>query len=219
MHKRIPTWACVCGLLSASAFAGGCTSEMGKLWAYYLFGGKQRGVPAEFEGLDGKKLAIVVYTDQRTRYDYPDLNLTLSAAIGGLIEKNVDGVTVVPSAEVVRFQDENIYWEDLTKPELGKALGADYLLFVPLEEFGTRLPDSAYLYRGRVTCQPSVYDVSKPARESRVHKFEKIRVLYPENEPPVLVTESDRQVRAETEKLFARRLAWKFYDHDEEITP
>jgi hypothetical protein len=209
----------VWGLVSATALAGGCSGAMGRYMAYLWHGGNQREVEAEFEGLEGKSLAVVIYADQRTQYEYPDVNRTLSAMISGLIEKNVDGVTVVSPTRIARYQDENIYWLDMDKPELGKALGADYVLFVPLEEFGTRLPDSSYLYRGRVTCQPSLYDTSKPPREARVHKFEKIRVRYPEHEPAGMLTENDRQVRVHTEELFAQKLAWKFYDHDEEIKP
>lgn len=219
MSKRLRTWACVCGLLAAAGLSAGCTTEMARYMAYLFHGGDQRKVKAEFKGLEGKSLAVVVYTDQRTRYEYADLNLTLSAAIGSRIEKNVKNVKVVSPARIVRYQDENAYWDEMDKTELGKALGADFVLFVPIEEFATRLPDSAYLYRGRVACEPSVYDVSKPPRDSRVHKFEKIRVLYPENEPAGLATENDRKIRAKTEEIFAERLAWKFYDHTEEIKP
>jgi len=219
MRKRIPEWACVWAMLSVALLSGGCGSDLGRLWAYYLFGGNQRSVEAEFEGLEDKKVAVVIYTDQRTQYEFPDLNLTLSSAISGRIEDNVDGVEIIPPTKIARFQDENIYWDEMDKTELGKALGADYIVFVPLEEFSTRLPDSAYLYRGRVTCQPTVHDVSKPLRQSRVHEFEKIRVVYPEHEPAGLATDNDRQIRAKTEQIFADRVAWKFYDHDEEIKP
>jgi len=50
---------------------------------YLLFGGRDREVKAEFDGLSGKTVAVIVYTDLRTQYDYPDLNLTLSSAISG----------------------------------------------------------------------------------------------------------------------------------------
>jgi len=209
----------VFGLVSAAFFSGGCTSEMARYMVYIFHGGDERKVPAEYELPEGKSLAVVVYTDQRTQYDYPDLSLTLSSAVSGRIEKNVEGVEIVPPARIVRYQDENRYWDEMDKTALGKALGADLVLFVPLEEFSTRLPDSAYLYRGRVTCEPSVHDASRPAGDSRVHKFDKIRIVYPENEPAGLSTENDREIRKKTESLFAEQLAWKFYDHKEEIKP
>jgi hypothetical protein len=159
---------------------------------------------------------VVVYTDLRTQYEYSDINLTLSSAICGQLEKNVKKIKLIPAARVVRYQDENIYWPEMDKTELGKAFGADYVLYVPLEEFATRVPDSSYLYRGRATCEPSVYDTSKPPREARVYKGDKIRVQYPEHEPAGMRNENDRQIRTMTESIFAERVAWKFYDHKEE---
>jgi hypothetical protein len=31
-----------------------------------------------------------------------------------------------------------------------------------------------------------------------------------------MANENDRQIRAKTEAIFAERVAWKFYDHQEE---
>jgi hypothetical protein len=187
-----------------------------KYMAYLLFGSQGQEVKAEFDGLSGKTVAVVVYTDQRTQYEYPDLNLTLSSAICGRLKDNVKKIKLIPATRVVHYQDQNIYWPEMDKTELGKALGADYVIYLPLEEFATRVPDSSYLYRGRATCEPSVYDVSKPPREARVKKLDKIRVQYPDHEPSGMVTENDRQIRAETEARFAERVAWKFYKHREE---
>jgi len=205
-----------CGLLVAAAASAGCSSEGMKYMAYLLFGSQDQEVKAEFDGLSGKTVAVVVYTDQRTQYEYPDLNLTLSSAICGRLKDNVKKIKLIPAARVVHYQDQNIYWPEMDKTELGKALGADYVLYVPLEEFATRVPDSSYLYRGRATCESSVYDVSKPPREARVYKSnDKIRVIYPEHEPDGTVNGNDRQIREETEARFAERVAWKFYKHRE----
>jgi len=215
MRASVRRLILLCGLLAAVATSGGCSSAMARWWAYVVAGGREQKVKAEFEGLSGKTVAVVVYTDLRTQYEYPDLNLTLSSAICGRLEKNVKKIKIIPATRVVHYQDQNIYWPEMDKTELGKALGANYVIYVPLEEFATRVPDSSYLYRGRVACEPSVYDVSKPPREARVKKFDKIRVQYPEHEPSGMVNENDRQIRAETEKRFADRVAWKFYDHQE----
>jgi len=189
---------------------------MGRYMTYIFFGGRKQDVKAKFSGFSGKTVAVVVYTDRSTQYQFPDLNLTLSSVIAGRLGKNVKNIKLVSPARVVQYQDENIYWEDMDKVELGKALGADYVLFVPMEEFGTRLPDSSYLYQGRATCQPSVYDMTKPPHGSRVYKGEKITVLYPEHEPAGVVDENDRHIRIETEDMFADKLAKEFYDHKEE---
>jgi len=216
MRASVRRLTLLCGLLAAVAASGGCSSAMMRWMAYVFAGGQEQKVKAEFDGLSGKTVAVVVYTDLRTQYEYSDINLTLSSAICGQLEKNVKKIKLIPATRVVRYQDENIYWAEMDKTELGKAFGADYVLYVPLEEFATRVPDSSYLYRGRATCEPSVYDTSKPPREARVYKGDKIRVQYPEHEPSGMANENDRQIRIRTEAIFAERVAWKFYDHQEE---
>ncbi len=216
MKIRIRKWICMCGLLAAVVGSGGCTTKMMKHTAYLIYGGRTKKVKAEFPGFVGKTVAVVVYVDRSTQYNFPDLSLTLSSMIAGQLDKNVKGIKIIPPARIVRYQDENIYWEEMDKAELGKAFGADYVLFVPMEEFGTRLPESSYLYQGRATCEPSVYDVTKPPRDSRVRKFDKIKIVHPEHEPAGTLNENDRQIRLKTEALFADKLAKKFYDHKEE---
>ncbi len=217
MTIRIRKWVCICGLLAATAMSSGCSTEMWRHMAYLGWGGRGKKVKAKFAGLAGKTVAVVVYSDRRTLYEFPDLNLTLSAAIAGRLDKNVKNIKVVPPARVVRYQDENIYWEEMDKADLGKALGADFVLYVPMEEFGTRLPDSSYLYQGRATCEPAVYDVTKLPKDSRVYKGEKIRILYPEHEPAGALNENDRQIRITTEAMFADKLTKLFYAHKEEV--
>jgi len=217
MKIRIRKWVCICGLLAAMGMSAGCSTEMARYTAYIFAGGRGKKVKAKFKGLAGKTVAVVVYTDRRTQYEFPDLNLTLSSAIASRLDKNVSKIKVVPPARVVRYQDENIYWEEMDKTDFGKALGADYVLYVPVEEFGTRLPDSSYLYQGRATCEPAVYDVTKLPQNSRVYKGEKIRILYPEHEPAGALNENDRQIRVTTEAMFADKLSKLFYDHKEEV--
>ncbi len=202
-------------LLACLPLLGGCPAGRGL--AYVLFGGETRKVPAEFEGLADQRVAVVVWCDRRVLYDYPDAPLTLSLAIADEIGRKVDGVRVVEPRRVVRYQDDNIYWEEMGKAELGKALGADYLLFVPVEEFATREPGSMNLFRGRISAVPSLYDVAQPERSCRAWKGGRIRTVYPEHAPTGVLRETAREVRLQAEQLFAEELAKKFYDHEEPL--
>jgi len=198
-------------LLAGLPLLAGCPAS--RYFAYLLFGGQEKPVKAEFTGLKGKSVAVVVFCDKRTQYDYPDISLTLASAIAGELEKHVEKVRVIDPRQVVKYQDSNIYWDEMGKTELGKALGADFLLFVPLEEFSTRETGSQNLYRGRITSQCGLWQVSLPERKARVWQSETIRVVHPEHDPSGLLQENDRVVREKTERLFADRLAKKFYDH------
>jgi hypothetical protein len=200
-------------VILAALAAGACGCDQGRYLVYLLFGGKDQDVKAEFVGLADKNVAVVVYCEKSVLFEYPDVQLSISARVTGDLKKNVEKVKVVDPRRIIKYQDENIYWDEKDKTELGKALGADYVLFVTLVEYGTREPGSVNLYRGRITAQASLYKVGLPERASRVWQDRDIRVLYPEHDPTGQPRENDREIRAETERLVAEKLSQKFYDH------
>lgn len=198
-------------LLAVLPLVSGCRGM--RHLAYVIFGGQEEQVKAEFRGLSGKSVAVVIYCDRRVQFDYQDLPLTLSATVAEELRKNVKPSGIVDPRRVVKYQDDNIHWDEMDRTELGKAFGADYVLFICLVEFSTREPGSMNLYRGRITAECSVYRVSLPEREARVWGGQTVRVVHPEHDPTGLLRENDRAIRDVTEHLFAERLVKRFYDH------
>jgi hypothetical protein len=196
-------------LLAATALTG---CEAARYFTYLFAPGSDK-VAAEFAELPGKSVVIVVYCDKRVQYEYPDVCLSLSSAVAEQLAKNVKDVNVIDPRRVVKYQDGNIYWDELDKTQLGKAFGADFVLFISVVEYSTREPGSLNLYRGRITAQVSLYKTSLPEREARIWRESSIRVVHPKHDPTSLLRESDRSVRDKTEAIFADKLAKKFYDH------
>ena len=127
----------------------GC-GPAGYLTWLFLGDAKTVEVPADFEGLPERRVAIVVYTDMGVQYEYSHARLGLSMAIGSELKKHVDGVTFVDPQRVVTYQDENVHWESMDRAKLGQILGADYVLYVALDEYTMREPGSINLFRGRI---------------------------------------------------------------------
>ena len=200
-------------LLLAAVTLTGCQPM-----AYFLYlvwpGSRTRKVKAEFAGLPGKSVVIVIYCDKRVQYEHPNVRLSVSSAVAGELEKNVDDITVIDSRRVVKYQDGNIYWDEMEKTQLGKSFGADFLLFVSLVEYSTREPGSLNLYRGRINAQAGLHQASMPEREARLWRNKAIRVIHPKDDPTGLLRDDDRAVREKTEAIFADKLAKKFYDHE-----
>ena len=199
-------------LLLPAALLCGCNVMAYTL--YVLFpGSREKTIEAEYAGLDGNSVAVVVYADRATRYEHFEVRRSVSAAVLGELVRHVDEVDVIDPARVVKYQRENIYWDEMDKTELGKAFGADYILFISLIEFSTREPGSLNLYRGRITGQVDLYKVSLPERSARVFRAREVRVRYPEHDPTGQPSEGDRDIRERTERLFAEKLVKKFYQH------
>jgi len=210
-RKPIGPLVLFAALLSCGALLSGCDAMA---YMLYMISPRNADVEAEYEALNEGSVAIVVYADQATEYEYFDVRRSVSMTVLGELERRVEGVEIIDPARVVRYQDENIYWDEMPKTQLGKALGADFILFISLLEFSTREPGSLNLYRGRITAQVGLFKTALAERQARVWYAREVRVRYPENDPTGELSESDRKIRERTEQKFADKLAKKFYDHE-----
>ena len=113
----------------------------------------------------------------------------------------------------LQFQAQNLSWANLDRTEIGKHLGADYVLFVSLIEFSMREKGSADLYRGRIAAEVNLYKTSMPEYHASVWHSSDIRVTFPEGKTSIRVDRNDIRVRIETQRRFVDQVAKKFYKH------
>ncbi|MFW6065793.1 MAG: hypothetical protein ACOC9S_03145, partial [Planctomycetota bacterium] len=134
LRKRTVALLCV-----AIAQTGGC-NVLGYLG--YLMAPPERKVtvPADYENLPGHSVAVVVFADHAVQFEYPALRLELGSVITGELREKVEDVTVVDPRRVVRYQDQNLYWDSMDKTKLGEKLGADYVLLVSVIDFRAGWP-------------------------------------------------------------------------------
>jgi hypothetical protein len=178
-----------------------------------LMGDTETTKEAEFTGLEGHSVAVVIFSDDKVEYDYPYARLELGEMIGGQLREHVKGVTVVSARRVVRYQNENERtWAGMDKTVLGKALNCDYVLYVGLVEYEMREPGSINLYLGRIQAETGLYDVSKPEVDARRWKGQ-FKVVYPEDTGMGVPAESDLKVRNESQRRLSDMVAKCFYKH------
>jgi len=170
-------------------------------------------VKAEFAGMAGHNVAIVIYADEKVQLEYPYARLRVASVIAAELRKHIKNITVIDPRRVIRYQHENIRWDEMDKTELGKRFGADYALYVTLVEYTTRERGMINLFRGSIVAEAAVYQTSLPERQARVWRVSEIRVLYPPEAPMGQPGEDDREIRYETERSFADKLVKKFYKH------
>ena len=190
---------------------GGC-QQLGYLGYLLAPAVPAKPIEAEFDKLPSHSVAVVIFADQQTQYEYPYARLTLGQAVSAELAKQIENVTVVDVRKVCRYQDENFYWETQDKTQLAKNLGADYILVVNLLHYATREPGSLNLYRGSIASQPSLFDAAVPEHEAKVWAGQ-ITVTHPSGDTGGIPAADDRNIRETVEKLFARDLIRKFYKH------
>jgi len=186
------------------------------LAAPFLLWGKPptKDVPAEYPYLADKKVCVVVWAELDTLYEYPNVQLEVAEHIRAALEAKVDGVTFIPSRQVVDLQRQDPDWDRTDPAALGARFGADRVLVVELTQYRTRDPDSPHLFRGRISAGIKVYDTAY--RDAAPSYSTVVETAYPPDSPGTWGT-NDSAIRWATMEAFAADVATQFYDRKVEV--
>lgn len=166
---------------------------------------KGQDVPADFKGLNGKRVAVICRPADTFGIDSVQAAGDLARDVGGLLRENVPRITVISHSEVEK-------WYDLTGEEsfaeLGKALNAELVVGIDLEHFS--LHEGSTLYQGKAEVQITVVDPTdgKVVWETVLSNFR-----FPTNAIPAL-EKPENSFRREFVRILAERISIYFYKHD-----
>lgn len=195
-------------VLGLGALMVGCQA----LAAPFLMWGAEptRTVPAEYPYLAGKRVAVVVWVEAETLFEFPNVQYELSEFVRDAITRNVKGVVFTPSRKVREHQMREVNWDRSHPSELGKVFGVERVLMIEITQYSTREPDSPHLYRGRIHAGLKVYDASASGSPP-VYKAQ-VETAYPPDSPGQWGA-NDAAVRRGAMEAFADDVAKRFYDH------
>jgi hypothetical protein len=186
--------------------AGGCS--LITTVAYLV--APEKDAPAEFKGLRGKHVAVVCKPIVELEFSDASSARELATMVGSQLAMNVRKARVIDQREVARWIDENA-WVDY--PTLGKALDADIVVGIDLEQF--RMHEGSTLYRGRATANVRVYDVAekKVVFEKRIDNF-----TFPGDSAVPAQDQSEPQFRALFLQVLSGKIARSFHAYDSRAT-
>lgn len=197
------TSVCILALLNS-----GCGTFMYFFWPF----GRTVTIPAEFDGLQDHTVAVVVFASESTQFEYPWVVLNLSAMTSSRLRAGVKNVTTVSPQKITAYQRKNLHWAEIDRTALGKALKADFVLYISLVEFSTVEEGYVDLLRGRVNGEVMVYDCSKEEDKACVWKGENIRIEFPKT-ATVRTPKNESDIHAVIMAKFSEQLAKKFYSY------
>ncbi len=206
MDRSTRGWLCLSLILSVIlsivVTQSGCVSALATvMWVV-----KGNDVKAEYDGLRGKRVAVVCRPLVELQYTAGSRSAQeLAAELGRNLSQRVSKITIIDPRKVMQWTDEH-ETEDLA--EVGKALKADVVLCVNLEEFS--LFQSQTLYQGKSTMDVTVYDVAE--HEEAWHKSIP-RILYPPNRG-VDTSMAENDFRRQFISHLAETVGRHFYSHD-----
>ena len=193
------------GLALALPLLTGCSTL---ITAAYLL--QPADVPAEYNGLRGKRVAVVCKPIVELEFSDAGSARDLATLVGAQIETSVRKVKVVKQQEVARWIDEHA-WVDY--PTLGKSLDADYVVGIDLEGF--RRHEGATLYRGRATAHVRVFDV---AEKSVVFEKRLDDYTFPTDSAIPTTDRSETQFRALFLQMLSQRISRYFHAYESRET-
>lgn len=193
-------------ILLLPLFTGGCS--MITTVAYLV--APEKDAPAEFKGLRGKHVAVVCKPIVELEFSDASSARELATMVGSQLTQNVRKARVIEQHEVARWIDENA-WVDY--PTLGKALDADIVVGIDLEQF--RMHEGSTLYRGRATAKVRVYDVveKRVLFEKRLDNF-----TFPGDSAVPASDQSESQFRALFLQVLSAKIARCFHAYDSRAT-
>ncbi len=194
-------------LAAGIALSSGCKL----LGAPFLLWGPEptKLVPAEYPYLENKRVAIVVWADSDTLFEFPHVRFELGAFVEEALSGKVKGVVLVPSRRVADLQSANPDWDREPPGRLGKELGADRVIMVELTQYTLREPESPQLLRAYVAANVKVYDTANPDAGPTYNTT--VRIVHPP-EGPGAWGSGENTIRREAMQAFADEAAGRFYD-------
>jgi hypothetical protein len=198
----------ICMLLALVTAASGLTIASGcNLVATAMYIVQGTNTHADFDGLKGKRVAVVCRPVTSLHFRDSSVSRDLAKQVGLLLEKHVPKVVLIDQREVSEWADEN-NWEEYV--EIGKAIGADMVVGLDLEEFS--LYQGQTLYQGKANLKIVVCDVSK----SKDPVFERNlpQTLFPPNAAIPAGEKPEPEFRRQFVNMLSQLIARHFYDHD-----
>lgn len=191
---------------------------------------------AEYDGLFGERVAVIVNADMSIRMEEPNIDGDLQLLITARLETPPDAkgiyagvrtgvdpktgqasdqsVRFVPYQTVRQFQLRNPSWPAWPFEDVAKALGATRLIIIDIYEYRFNEPGNAYLWNAQMTARISVIESNTGYVDDYAYERE-VRVRFPDHEGVTRNDMSQRVVRGRLVSRFVDRVCWLFYDHEE----
>lgn len=184
-----------------------------------FMGEHQRKVTAEFDKLSGHKVALLVWTPPETITDFPFARVELSAHIQdklleGLASRSQE-IDLVDPRDVEDYLQRN--FGSVEPRKAGRHFGADYVVYLEVNRFQIRVPDQPQLLRGQIHASVAVYDVRADPDQTMRYELAPVLAEFPEAGPVPISPTNSRNVREQTYRMFAERVARKFFDYTEDL--
>lgn len=163
----------------------GCINQMAQL--LYVIKGHQ--IPAKFQGLEGKRVAVICLSDA-SAYGPDTLTYTVAKHVSSKIANGLKDVDVIGQNKIENWLDQ-YGWDGDNVLALGEDVKADMVVVIEIGSYS--IHEGATIFKGKADHSVTVYDIQKDGRTSFAQGPDLFS--FPENGRPVIQT-TERQFEA-----------------------
>lgn len=178
--------------------------------------GHTKTVTPEFDKLPGTSVAVLVWTDPSTLFDYPYARIELATFVADKLSAEMNRrklkTRVISPRDVEDFIQKNVRAQ-VDPRAVGRAVGADHVIFLEVIRFGMRDRDHPQFLRGRIDATVVVHDIRAEPDELRSYPLTPVTCVYPDGGPVALTAVNSPLIREGAYRRFAEIVARKFYEH------
>ena len=179
---------------------------------------KKIEVLAEYEGLQGQSIAVLVHQDMWMMYEFPSAGPNITYNLSNRIAANVQNARVIDPAEVLKWQYHTPAWENLPYGEMAEELGVERVIVVDIYEFRLHPHGNSWTWDGVCAANIGVVEQGGFEPDQFVETYHVV-VRFPNIEGLGRESATRNQIETGVLTKFVRDAAWLFYDHIEDKYP
>jgi hypothetical protein len=180
-------------------------------------------VPAEYDGLAGKTVAVLVDVNMTMMYEHPRLQaeiaLTTATALQRQSNDKLPGIKVVSPEQTLSWQSRNPGWNLLSYGDIAEALGVERVVILDVYEYRLNPAGNRYEWAGACAANVRIVENDADTFDPDLPQEFSVIARFPEFE--VVPWESATASRIHDGLLlrFVQKTAWLFYQHEEPKYP
>jgi hypothetical protein len=205
-------------LVAVSMGSAGCIAGAVGALGQQIERGKKLDVPAAYDGLENRSVAVIVNADYATLVEHPSVVGQITANVAVRIARSVKGASVLPPGQVLDWQYRTPQWRALAYGEIAKELGVDRLVYIDLYEYRLNPVGNSYIWDGVSGGNMGVVESDGLAPDEFAFTTNVI-VRFPDQEGVGRESARGEDIERGLLTLFVQHASWVFYRHIEDKYP
>jgi hypothetical protein len=202
------------------AAAACCLPACNWLTPIIFIGEHEKRILPEFDKLPGKRVAVLIWVDPATQFDYPHARLELATYLSDKLSYEMEqrelGTELVDARDVEDFLERDLDAR-IDPQRVARRFDADYVIYVEILSFQIRDPNVPQFLLGRLAGSVTVHDTREDTGLQEDYELTPVEAVYPPSGPVVMTSSNAPMVREGLYRTFAEVVARKFYEHTVEL--